>query len=710
MHQRRSFILDIIATILILTMSAFAQAPPQIPLTGNIGIQGSVAILGGITVQMPSDANYTLTPAQWSNKTLKVTSAVSLSAPRNIVAPMNMGQEFNVENSTTGGQSITIIGASGAGALIQPGTTAPVFFDGTNYFINGTSYPTAIANQVWQYGTSTTVGPGGFLAQLDLPDCSTAYLYDEGAGSAVHNRCSTGSSHDGVIIGSPAWSQFGLVLNPNGTTGQAIQLPATENAAKTFLIGGYFPTWGVNEGVNWGNNSGAFQQNGSLLCGTVNTLLCTVNWNPYNEQASIADNLTMFFPSVTFGGATVAAQSIPTGVHVVTIVCGISGNNKYYVDGAPLPMTPGISACPSNTTSGQYQIGGSTAVSVGWKSILVGASMTFQAALNDTQVAARSSAMLAYLNSRGQQASITPAVSYKMVPTVTCFGDSRTAGVGSVLPLCTYVAGLDDSTVVINTYAWSGLRSTDMCSDAQGPASALPKIASGSIAILWMDINDAQLSGSTLVNGPSIIANDRCTIQKLKALGVNVFIATEIDATACSCLKNYVNGPILSQAKNWGADGIVALGSFPILAADGAAANTTYFANGLHPTILTDSTVISVAYANAVNEFWGSTELQHNVTSSTSYQELDKDGWLNLTAATAPTITLPDCQGYTRDRHIFNLTANAATILPGATGFYSSFTQTINGASSYTLPANASVALGIIPGPSTTGGCSWYVR
>lgn len=113
-----------------------AQAP-QIPLTGNIGVQGSVAVLGGVTVSI-TDANFTLSPAQWANKTLIITSSATLSATRNIVAPLNKGQEYNVQNKTTGGQSIVIIGATGTGVTVTSGTSATVFSDGVNYIQSST--------------------------------------------------------------------------------------------------------------------------------------------------------------------------------------------------------------------------------------------------------------------------------------------------------------------------------------------------------------------------------------------------------------------------------------------------------------------------------------------------------------------------------------------------------------------------------------------
>lgn len=129
----------VLSLLLCLSLGAFAQSPPQIPLTGNIGVEGSVAILGGTTVALPSDANYTLTPAQWANKTLVLTSAAPLTATRIVTAPLNKGQEFNIENSTTGGQSITIQGASGTGVTIASGTAVIVFCDGVNYLQGSSS-------------------------------------------------------------------------------------------------------------------------------------------------------------------------------------------------------------------------------------------------------------------------------------------------------------------------------------------------------------------------------------------------------------------------------------------------------------------------------------------------------------------------------------------------------------------------------------------
>lgn len=142
-----------LATVLLSGMAAFAQVPgPQIPLTGSIGVPGSSAVLGYFPVSFTSDANHTLTPTEWANHVLLVTSTVSLTATRNLIAPNNFGQDLIVQNGTTGGQSLQVIASSGVGVTIPNGQSAEVFFDGTNYlFSAGTAAATSLlaSTNVW---------------------------------------------------------------------------------------------------------------------------------------------------------------------------------------------------------------------------------------------------------------------------------------------------------------------------------------------------------------------------------------------------------------------------------------------------------------------------------------------------------------------------------------------------------------------------------
>ena len=94
------------------------------------------AIAGRAVVSMTSDANYTLTALNGTSDearcaVLKVTSSVSLTAQRNVVCPV-VPKLYIVENATTGGQAIQIIGATGTGVVVPSGRTYRVRCDGTN--------------------------------------------------------------------------------------------------------------------------------------------------------------------------------------------------------------------------------------------------------------------------------------------------------------------------------------------------------------------------------------------------------------------------------------------------------------------------------------------------------------------------------------------------------------------------------------------------
>jgi len=105
---------------------------------GPSGIKGNTSqntalSYGFGTLSFASDANLTATNTQYTNTFLSLTSAVSLTATRNLVVPVQSGAFFVVKNGTTGAQSIQVIGATGTGITIANGKTAMVYCDGTNW-------------------------------------------------------------------------------------------------------------------------------------------------------------------------------------------------------------------------------------------------------------------------------------------------------------------------------------------------------------------------------------------------------------------------------------------------------------------------------------------------------------------------------------------------------------------------------------------------
>jgi hypothetical protein len=92
-------------------------------------------VAGVIAITM-TDANYTLSNFngvvdEARNQVLVMSG--TLTATRNVIAPL-VEKTYIVKNSTSGSQSIQIIGSSGLGVTIPNGITALVYCDGTNFY------------------------------------------------------------------------------------------------------------------------------------------------------------------------------------------------------------------------------------------------------------------------------------------------------------------------------------------------------------------------------------------------------------------------------------------------------------------------------------------------------------------------------------------------------------------------------------------------
>ena len=105
-------------------------------------------------------------------------------ATRNLVAPLVKGFTWAIENSTAGGHSIQVIGASGAGVTIASGYTMTVYCDGNNYV----TLPSASGGTVLSVtATAPLTSTGGVNPLLALPQAN--------------------SSVDGVLVAAD-WSTF----------------------------------------------------------------------------------------------------------------------------------------------------------------------------------------------------------------------------------------------------------------------------------------------------------------------------------------------------------------------------------------------------------------------------------------------------------------------------------------------------------------------
>lgn len=228
--------------LMLLSIPGFAQVTaPQIPLTGNIGAGGVFPLLNSGTIAF-ADANHTMAYPEMSASFIKLTSSVSLTATRNLVAPLTRGFQFTVENATTGGQAIQVIASSGTGVTIANGTAVTVFCDGTNYvttpagtgnttssgMVNGNLPVATGANSLGDSGVGITTGGSSHGISFPAssapvtPVAATAIYESDSAGNAAISENGGAASRpctatNGVCAGGGTFPSTPKLIGGTGT-------------------------------------------------------------------------------------------------------------------------------------------------------------------------------------------------------------------------------------------------------------------------------------------------------------------------------------------------------------------------------------------------------------------------------------------------------------------------------------------------------------
>jgi hypothetical protein len=142
----------------------------------NLGGLLEQAVSGVITITM-TDANYTMSNYngvvdEARNQVLIVTG--TLTATRNLIAPL-VEKTYVVQNSTTGGQSIQLIGSSGLGVTIPNGIAAYVYSDGINFYnaISGSVGNYRVNGNLTVTGTAAITGATTLSSTLAVTGATT---------------------------------------------------------------------------------------------------------------------------------------------------------------------------------------------------------------------------------------------------------------------------------------------------------------------------------------------------------------------------------------------------------------------------------------------------------------------------------------------------------------------------------------------------------
>jgi len=198
----------------------------------NLGLVADALSFG--TKQMTANADITFTmPNAAADGTrslyLKITSAVSLTAPRAVtIGPNTVSKVWIIENSTTGGQAITIRQGSGSSVSIATGAKSIVYSDGggaaasvVNANPTSSSNGTVTSVQMGGGSTGLTYSGGPITGSGTITTAGTLVVANGGTGATAlaANNVVLGNGTSAVQVVAPNTS--GNVLTSNGTTWQS---------------------------------------------------------------------------------------------------------------------------------------------------------------------------------------------------------------------------------------------------------------------------------------------------------------------------------------------------------------------------------------------------------------------------------------------------------------------------------------------------------
>ena len=175
----------------------------------NLGALIEQAISGVMTITM-ADANYTMSNYngvvdEARNQVLVLAGA--LTATRNLIAPL-VEKTYLVKNSTTGGQSVQIIGSSGLGVTIPNGITTYVYCDGINFYnaLSGSVGNFTINGNLAVTGSETITGTLGVTGATSLTTGSISGIMTAPTAAAGTNTTQIATTAFALANGAPTGS------------------------------------------------------------------------------------------------------------------------------------------------------------------------------------------------------------------------------------------------------------------------------------------------------------------------------------------------------------------------------------------------------------------------------------------------------------------------------------------------------------------------
>lgn len=559
-----------------------------------------------------------------------------------------------------------------------------------------------------QWVPCTSVGGG---AALPVTGATADYHFNQGTGMTLTDF--SGNGNNGTLGGGsstvPTWTPIGLAFNLasnggfDGVGQNGVQLPSALNNSKTIFMAVSLPNLVPVSGIANSPHFPVFLT--SSLGGSGVNLM---NWYTATATAS-----TYGMGVFANGATTTEGLNQVSGFHVFAWTLGTGGGDldHMYVDGVEIASYQAQGSSYGFQTSGNFYIGSSN-TSVWASQITALFGTAYRAVFYPTeftagQVASVSGSIAAEAASRGVPTNPVPLA--LGLPTLHCIGDSITYGLGVPTPYCGLLT-LDATQPSYNIINWgidsitvttiSGMEANRVglqCKSTRGPVMAV--VTAGTNDIFF---------GNTPALTLSYLASE---VRTLTNAGCGVFVGTMLSrsgtqsgtGTSMDVLKDTFDADILSQVQQMGAVGVVDWAANPLLGADGASANLTYFqADGTHPTTA-GQTLMANAMSNTLNYYNGFKSGNPHVISATTYTLLSGDAFVQAAPTANAAYTMPDCTGPSGAIYTISNPQSAFTLtVKGGTS------QPINGLSTaITIASNSTVTLRDIANPKATSGCQW---
>jgi trimeric autotransporter adhesin len=594
-------------------------------------------------------------------------------------------------NGAVSAAQLPLFGISGSGhgpgAVPDPGATA----GSTRYLReDGTWSVPAGGSGGLSVGAGSSTGAAIAGATAD-------YNFLQGSGTVLTDN--SGNGNDGTLgtgSAAPTWTPTGLAFAGQ----EQVALPSALNSAKTWFFAVY---------INPIDEAGLSNQYPALITSSQDSSGLNLLLVYENSTGSLFSNEGVLAPTIFGGSSGSAAPNLVYGFHVLTFVLGTGSGNldHIYIDGTEVASYNIQGSEAGAQTTGNLFLGSSNTANF-HNSGFIGTYYRTVAMSSNTLTAAQIATISGLIKNSvaGRGVPTTPIPVVQNAPALYAIGDSITFGDGLGNPSTqSWPANLsltnqpsykvvNDGIIGLRVQTMSGMetnRVAPLCPTSGGP----------SVAIVFAGTND--LNTSAVAPTLTYLAGE---IQALKSGGCRVFVGTMIDRGGLDALKDTYDAAILTSAKGFGADGIVDFAANPLLGADGANTNATYFQGDFtHPTAA-GQLLLAAAASNALNYYFGSTAASPTVVTAATHTIASGEGYVTANPTSNQSLTLPDCTGQSGATYTVANIQSAFTV----SVVNGNSSQLINGLADGTavsVPSNSSVSFRDVPNPKTVSGCHW---